>query len=173
MYTKGYKVYANRGTQRLTLVLQTGGGKMRLLEPRQTRFGCDTLYEFEQPTVRVEGSPRQFVKGAFNQIDTDWYVTISDPAAGVVPLLCSSKGAAFAIKRYAEKKMAKKKPDMNCAAGGGSQVSYKPIQAIRFDASSLEKDVAKTVRRMGYADVVAQSVGRAAKDSLLENLGAY
>lgn len=105
MYTKGYKVYANRGEERLTLALQTGGGKMRILEPRQTRFGCDTLYEFKHPRVRVESRPREFRAGFFNQIDTDWYVTISDPTAGVVTLLCSSKGDAFAIQRYAEKKM--------------------------------------------------------------------
>ena len=110
MYTKGYKVYANRGKERLTLLLQTGGGKMRLAEPRQTRFGLDTLREFSNPTVTVESRPRKFCSGFFNQIDANWYVTISDPTAGVVTLLCSSKGDAYAIKRYAEKKMTKKQP---------------------------------------------------------------
>lgn len=70
--------------------------------------------------MSVEGRPRQFRGEVFNQIDTDWHVTINDPAAGVVPLPCSSKGGAFAIKRYAERKMAKKKPDMNGVAGGQS-----------------------------------------------------
>ena len=103
MYTKGYKVYASRGKGQLTLLLQTGGGKMRLVEPRQTRFGLDTIREFSSPTVSVESRPRKFRTGFFNQIDTNWHITISDPTAGVVPLLCSSKGDALAIQRYAGK----------------------------------------------------------------------
>lgn len=103
MYTKGYKVYANRGEERLTLLLQTGGGKMRLAEPRQTRLGLDTLREFPSPTVSVESRPRKFRAGLFNQVDANWYVTISDPTAGAVTLLCASKGDALAIQRYAGK----------------------------------------------------------------------
>ena len=104
MYTRGYKVHGRRGTEPLTLVLQTGGGKMRLLEPRRTRPGLDVLRVFEHPKVRIDSLNDHIHAGLINTRRCDWYVTINDES-GAVALRCERESDARAIKRYAETKM--------------------------------------------------------------------
>ncbi|MCI8467924.1 MAG: hypothetical protein HFJ75_00200 [Eggerthellaceae bacterium] len=102
MYTRGYKVYGRRGNEPLTLALQVGGGRMRLVEPRRTGLGFDVLYEFPCPVVRIEGHNLHWKHGLFSRQVFDWYVTIYDKT-GIVALRCMSEWDARAIKRYAER----------------------------------------------------------------------
>ena len=102
MYTRGYKVWGRYGRELLMLVLQVGGGKMRLLKPRYARFGCDVLLEFSRPYVQLASRDLHWEYGLFSREVPYWFVTIYD-ASGIVELRCMNEGEARAIKRYAER----------------------------------------------------------------------